>query len=122
MQDSSIEDLPSDKIIQYSNYKESSVNEDDQPISNASKEEYSIINLALMLSNEKKLKDLIRMIKNELQDNIENNRNVLEININDTRINKLQTINVPLNDGFVDDKEDDTHSKHYPMKISVADL
>ena len=106
MQDSSNKEFTPDKIIQYSNYKKSPPNEQDKQVSNASKEEYSIINLALMLSHEKKINDLITNIKNKLQDNIDTSRDVLEINIKDTKKTEGRKLMVPHDNKFEPNKDD----------------
>ena len=91
-------------------------------LSNASKEEYSIINLALILSNEKKIKKLISMIKDDLIENIENNSSVLKINIKDPSINLNQILEIPKDDTtFVEDKYNTT-SKHFNLKIQNVEL
>ena len=120
MQDSSNKEFTPDQIIQYSNYKDNVIkpNEKEKQVSNASKEEYSIINLALMLSHEKKINDLITNIKNELQDNIETSRDVLEINIKDTNKTESRKLKVPYDDNFVPDKDDSSGTnKHYDYKV-----
>jgi precorrin-3B methylase len=125
MQDSSEEELNIDKIIQYSNYKESikNANNETELTSNASKEEYSIINLALILSNEKKLKSLISSVKNELHTNIEMDRNVLKVNINDNYTKIKEELNVPLDDKFINDEHDPSHTnKSYSKKIENVEL
>ena len=128
MQESNAEDpfFDKDKILEISNYKDiiASSSSTKPELSNASKEEYSIINLALILSNEKKLKNLIAMIKGDLMNNIENNNNtkMLNINITDPSIILDETLDVPTDDKFVDDANDTT-SKHFnltPFLIQYA--
>ena len=107
------DELSNEKIIEFSNYK----NPSKETISNASKEEYSIINLALMLSYEKKLKNLIENVKNELHDNIEISKNVLKVHIsevNDESVVNKQELDVPLDTKFIPDTEDSTGTNlHY---------
>jgi hypothetical protein len=132
------DELNDEKMIEFSNYKESTINdekseneenaEDEEnpentendeakSLSNASKEEYSIINLALMLSYEKKLKNLIENVKNELHDNIEISKNVLKVHIsevNDESVLNKQDLDVPLDTKFIPDTEDSTKTNlHY---------
>ena len=91
-------------------------------LSNASKEEYSIINLALILSNEKKIKNLISMIKDDLIDSIENNSSVLKINIKDPSINLNQILEIPKDDTTFVEDEYNTTSKHFNLKIQNVEL
>ena len=111
-QESRNDELNNEKIIKYSNYKSSTK----ETISNSSKEEYSIINLALMLSYEKKLKNIIANVKKELHDNIEI-KNVLEVNIKDNKTGKTAKLNIPYGDQFQPDKDDPT-SAHYNILVN----
>lgn len=143
MQDSSNKEFTPDKIIQYSNYKEPTINPNEEynpeeynpdkynsyeelndnnesmNTSNASKEEYSVISLALMLSNERNIKDLISRVKNELHANIEISRDVLKVHINDNKTNKKEEINVPLDIKFKDDANDTSKTnKTYNLTLT----
>jgi hypothetical protein len=104
-QESRNDELNNEKIIKYSNYKEPTKstegNSSNKSILNSSKEEYSIINLALMLSYEKKINNIIENVKKELHDNIEI-KNVLELKIkDDNKKGKIIKIYIPDDDKFI---------------------
>lgn len=122
----SMSELDKPTILEYANYKDLGGDEDgdnaDNIVSNASKEEYSVINLALMLSNEKKLKYLLSMVKNDLQSDLENNSTVLKVNIRDPSISMDTPIEIPKdNDTLIVDADDNT-SKHFDVKIKNEEL
>ena len=116
--------LDKTEIIEYSNHNVKSSNKsNDNPIESktASTEEDSIINLALILSNEKKLKTLISTIRDNLSKTIKDKASVLDININDSGNVISKTIQLPNNDNFftpVFDKKNET-SKMIPIILEV---